>query len=182
MNRKLFILLFLILTSLAVIYLIAYRFNLLNNLPLVSNSNPSRAGSCGFLEEKYCNQGKVEKVNIYGRNFDVVGYSLPQGTPIRIPFNGSIVTAEYTKESDFPLKGNFAILNKEDKFSDAVFIVGDISFPQTYELTRELGVIIGTVSGNTKTNLNGYNVIIVPAVDKGQVIEPNRDLFREFFD
>lgn len=182
MSKRLLILFSLIAVSILVVVILAQRLNLFASLPLPFNSNPNGVGSCGFLEEKYCSQGKVEEVSIYGRNFDVIGFKLPEGTNIKIPFNGNIVSAEYTDESEFPLKGNFAIVNKLDKFTDAVFIVGDINFPVENELTRKAGEIIGTVTGNSKTNLNGYNVIMVPAVDKGQVIEPNMDLFREFFD
>lgn len=182
MNRRLFIVLFLILFLLLVVFLVAQRFNLFNNLPLPLGLNSDGISSCGFLEEKYCRDGKVVKVNIYGNNIDAVAYKLPEGTTISIPFNGNIVSAEFTQESEFPLKGNFAILSKLDRLTDSVFIVGDINFPRTSEWTREEGAIVGTVTGNSKTNIDGYNVVIVPTVYRGEVIEPNGELFREFFE
>lgn len=179
MNRKLFILLFLVLISLAVIFFIAYRLSLFNNF-LASDTSQSKASSCRLLEEKYCDKGKVETININGNKFQVLGFNLPEGSELMMPFDGIAVDGLFNT-ADFPLQGNFVIVNPEGNFSEKIMLIGSLDALRASDWSRAKGDVVGTINGGGSVNLNNYNLIILFYSDNEGVQKQNMEMFREYF-
>lgn len=167
-----------VISIVVILILLNLRYGFLNKV--ADNNSNSNISSCGFLDEEFCDDGKIETVKFEGSNYDVVGFKLPEGTEIKAPFELELLTGTYDEESTFPLKGDFVILNKKEDLSESAILVGDMQTVGN-EWIKPEGGVIAKISGNDTNNLDGYNLIIMFMNATGGNEIPNKQMLNRYF-
>lgn len=123
-----------------------------------------RPGSCFVLEEKYCKKGT--KV-FYNNRLAGVGFNLPRGTPIFVPFDGLMQSITFGVEKDgkptsYPgigvgiSKDNFEGWKQWQNFS-AVFFREPVD---TIIKNIKKGEIVGKVLDKKIDYFGDYNLVV----------------------
>ena len=130
----------------------------------------SAPGSCKILPEEYCGGGKVIQKEINGQLFKIVGFKLPEGTPLYSHkdgrFNKGVTPGEL-------FVGSFgAIMGKPGEGGFSVY--GDIKFSNNSGDIKR-GDIIGTIQNTGVTNFGEYNLIIMATRANAEGTRPETD-------
>lgn len=122
---------------------------------------PQPISSCGILEEKYCNQGKLLEISgVNSQTFYAVGFNLPENTPIYAPIQG-VLTAKEESNSSTSYKGFSAtILDRSKPEMLALSMLGALVFNSMDEETISIGQKILSIGGTEDKNY-GFNFIIL---------------------
>jgi len=184
MRRKPFIfgaVLFIVIISIIIFF--ASRLKIIDSLPFFSQTpaNTKGSSSCGFLEEKYCNDGTIEDVEYDGNSYRVVGFKLPAGVEIKVPLESEVITGAFDETSTLPLKGDSVIITKKQDLSQRAIIVGDLEIVKYDDWIRPQGAIVAKISKGNKTNLNGYNMVIMFMDSTDGKEAPNQEMLNRYF-
>lgn len=133
--------------------------------PGVAMQTPDPA-PCGVLPDHLCVTGEVVETTLRGRPSTFVGFRLPVGTAITLPFDTAAAGKREIKQP-FPFRG-FSVLiydycddpKSQDGQRD-ISLYGDIRFDSMLETRGGRGVVVGYVADGGAVQPGGYNVVFV---------------------
>lgn len=124
----------------------------------ISSKISAKSGSCLILEEKYCSASKLINWTYQDQTYKIIGFNLPEGTPIFSPIDGSVGKA---KENGQPFNGLLAEIPPSTSNSTSLSFIGDLQFEGGMSsINVKKGQVIGYVGKTGTVNFGGYNLII----------------------
>jgi len=147
------------------------------------DSAKNKPGSCLVLGEKYCSKFKVINWKYQGREYKLLGFNLPPGTPIFAHKPGKeLATVDFGENGS--LKGFLVKVEDPDNPNDlktSLEFIGDLSFAK-YEWGKiKQGDIIATIQDRGIRNFGEYNLIIRSFKGKFPDLETNTELLDKLF-
>jgi len=138
---------------------------------------------CQILPTEYCSQYEVINWKYQGREYKLLGFNLPPGTPIFAHKPGKeLATADFGENGLF--KGFLVEVEDPDNPNDlktSLEFIGDLSFAK-YEWGKiKQGDIIATIQDRGIKNFGEYNLIIQAFKGKFPDLETNTELLDKFF-
>lgn len=126
-------------------------------------SRTPQPGTCLLVEEKYCD--KAEFVYIPGSRDPILGFAVPEGTPIFSPVDG-VTTPIFIDNSDDPANQYRGILVRHFKNPNStiglisVNIIGNPLENIIQNLDVKKGEIIGYAAKDAVSAFGDYNLIV----------------------